>query len=269
MYVADRGTTNRVQKFNSSGTFVARVRRRPVAPPPASTDAGGTVYVTDSGNDRVQRLSHERCAERPFGGSGDANGGNLQFDDPIDVSVSTETGERLRRRRRQQPREQFNSTGTSADKWDASGVAAASSTAPQGVATGSLDRFFVSDARDQPHSALRRAAHRLRRAHVERHPAHLRGRFRRRERGRGLAVGLTTYTATDTGNSLTGAAAARLASAKRLMHVHNDDHLDPRTMLDRNRLSSVIIGSTAAVLDGGAGQRHAHGRQRRGHAHGR
>ena len=62
VYVADT-TNNRIQKFDSSGTFLAKwgspgsVAGQFDFPQGVATDATGHVYVADTGNDRIQKFA--------------------------------------------------------------------------------------------------------------------------------------------------------------------------------------------------------------------
>ena len=105
--------------------------------------AGGTVYVTDDG----QRTS---CScwttggvfSSSFDGSG---GGNPAFGNPVDVSESAETGKVFVADDAGNSVEQFSSTGTYESRWDAAGSGDGQFSTPAGIATGTLDRFFVAD----------------------------------------------------------------------------------------------------------------------------
>jgi hypothetical protein len=145
VYVTDR-VANRVQKFNSSGDFVAAFGAGQMSLPTGiDVSTGGTVYVANEGTDVVQRWDTSGVLSGSFDGSGVANGGNPAFANPIDVSVSSETGKVFVVDDAGNSVEQFSSTGTYEFKWDAAGSDGGEFATPQGVATGTLDRFFVTD----------------------------------------------------------------------------------------------------------------------------
>jgi DNA-binding beta-propeller fold protein YncE len=101
VWVADSGN-NRIQKFDSSGRFIARLGRnrgdgtRGIGngefndPRGLATDAQGNLYVADHGNNRIQKLFRNGAFLARFGrnGGGGTRGlGNGEFNNPRGVAV--------------------------------------------------------------------------------------------------------------------------------------------------------------------------------------
>jgi len=145
VYVADSGN-NRVQKFSSSGTFQLSFGSSLVFtnPTAVAVSSGGTVYVADQDNDRIQRWTTAGSPIDSFNGFSAAPA-NDQFESPYDVTVSAEGKVFV-----------ADDAGNSIERFSASGVfelrvggtpgaGNGQLSFPQGVATGSLDTFVVSD----------------------------------------------------------------------------------------------------------------------------
>ena len=149
VYVADQGN-HRVQKFNSSGTFQWTYGGSVAGPAdfdPAGVDvsSGGTLYVTDTGNDRVERWDVSGLTASfidSFNGSGT---GNSAFVNPFNVAVSASTGKVFVVDSEGNSAEQFSAAGVYEAKWDTAGSGNGQFLEPLGIATGTLDRFWVSD----------------------------------------------------------------------------------------------------------------------------
>ena len=250
VYVTDR-VAHRVQKFNSSGDFVTAFGAGQMnLPTGIDVSAGGTVYVTNEGTDVVQLWTTSGAPSGSFDGSGVANGGNPAFANPIDVSVSSETGKVFVVDDAGNSVEQFSSTGTYEFKWDAAGSADGQFASPQGVATGTLDRFFVTDVEngriqrfDGPidGSVVRTSGTRL---------------VFEADSGAANVVMISQsgsdFTVTDTGNTLTGGGGCTVASGTASCSSTTGITSIRATLLDGTD-SIAISGTTPAVLDGGAG----------------
>jgi len=86
---------HRIQKFSSSGTFLAKWggvgsggpgsgNGQLVQPEGVATDSAGNVYVADSGNDRVQKFTSSGAFIAKFGSKGAGDG---QLNRPSDIAV--------------------------------------------------------------------------------------------------------------------------------------------------------------------------------------
>jgi len=142
VYVADHDN-NRVQKLTAGGTYDTEWGTPGAGdgefngPSGVAVTAGGTVYVTDYVNDRVQYFSSTGIYQGQWGSSGT---GDTQFSAPIAIEASStgvfvvdESNERVT---------QFEADGDYLAKWE-------SLIAPQGVAAGTLNRFFVTDLQNR------------------------------------------------------------------------------------------------------------------------
>ena len=91
VYVADTDN-NRIQKFTSSGTYVAQWGTAGTGntqfngPWGVGTDTAGNVYVADTGNNRIQKFDANGTYLATIATSGTANG---QVSAPLDVSVNS------------------------------------------------------------------------------------------------------------------------------------------------------------------------------------
>ena len=149
-------------------------------------------------------------------------------------STDDRKGVRGRRRRQQRRAVQLHAAAYEA-KWDAAGSGDGEFTSPQGIATGTLDRFFVTRPRQRPDPALRRTDH----SSVVRTSGtrlDLRGRTRRRERRRDLAVRLRLHGHRHRQHRSSAAAAAPWPPASR--RASSDDAITSirATTLDGHRL---------------------------------
>ncbi|TAK33737.1 MAG: hypothetical protein EPO21_11995 [Chloroflexota bacterium] len=104
VYVADSGN-NRIQKFSSAGAFLAilgfkscpkydiatgtmlpGVNGGLCRPTGIALDSAGNIYVTDAGNDRVQKLSSSGAFLTKWGSTGTGDG---QFDGPTGIALDS------------------------------------------------------------------------------------------------------------------------------------------------------------------------------------
>jgi len=88
VYVADDGN-HRIQKFNSSGTFLAKWGSEGSDdgqfnyPSGLAVDSGGNVYVADTWNHRIQKFSSSGTFLAKWGSEGSGDG---QFNYPEAVA---------------------------------------------------------------------------------------------------------------------------------------------------------------------------------------
>ena len=253
LYVADQGN-HRVQKFNSTGTFqwaFGGSGAGPAAFDPAGVDvsSGGTLYVTDTGNDRVERWDVTGLTPT-FVDSFDGTGtGNSAFANPFNVAVSPSTGKVFVADSEGNSAEQFSAGGVYEAKWDSAGSGNGEFLEPLGIATGSLDTFWVSDTGNN---------------RVQKFGVEIDGTVVRIS-GTRLVVDATngasnqltitatgtTFTATDTGDTViggggclvVGSTATCTSGAITSMRVTTEDLAD----------TVSVTGSVVATLEGGDG----------------
>ncbi len=147
VYVTDHGAgTEWVRKFSSAGTLLNTFGSSTEFTSPTGLDvAGGTIYVADTGNNCIQRLNATTGVfSTPFGTCGPAAG---TFSGPEDVAVA-DSGDLFVADNGNNRVLQLDSTGAAipGGEWSGSPDGAFEFSAGGGVATGSLDSFFVSDA---------------------------------------------------------------------------------------------------------------------------
>ena len=149
VYVADSGsTTNRIQKFTSSGGFLTlwggtgSADGQLFSPAGVAVGPGGDVYVADWGNDRVQRFTPSGAFVGKWGSTGEANG---QFRFPSGIatdstgSVYVTDGLRVQR---------FSASGEFLDQWSGEGLDGDPPYA-SGIAVDDNDTVYVSDSINQ------------------------------------------------------------------------------------------------------------------------
>jgi len=149
VYVPD--SSNHVEKFNSSGTFISQfggfgvVDGGFVSSFKAATDTAGNVYVSDSDSDsasRVQKFNSSGAFQFKFGGPGSGDG---KFFTPTGVAVDSAgniyVGDQGNHRI-----QKFNSSGTFVTKWGSSGTGDSQFYSPMGVAIDSSANVYVVDS---------------------------------------------------------------------------------------------------------------------------
>jgi DNA-binding beta-propeller fold protein YncE len=247
LYVADHDN-NRIQRLTTAGAYdtqwggAGNGDGQFNGPSGVAVTAGGTVYVTDYVNDRVQFFSSTGNYQGQWGSSGS---GNTQFNAPTAVEASSvgvfvvdESNGRVT---------QFDATGGYLAKWE-------SLTAPQGIAAGTLNRFFVTDLEnrvlrfDGPvnGSVVRTSGTRL---------------IFEADSGDANDVEVTrvdsdTFTATDLpGNSLTGGGGcAGTVGSTITCDFPAGTTVSTIRVSTKDQADSIeIVGSTPGVLDGGSG----------------
>ena len=124
VYVADTGN-NRIQKFNSSGTFLAKWGANGSAdgefntPAGITTDSSGNVYVTDTNNHRIQKFNSSGTFLAKWGTSGSGDG---EFDRPYDITTDS-SGNVYVVEMYNHRIQKFDSNGTFLAKWGTLGSA--------------------------------------------------------------------------------------------------------------------------------------------------
>lgn len=146
VYVPDQNT--RVQKFDSSGTFISQfgamgdVPGGFVTPNKVGTDSAGNVYVTDSFTNRVSKFNSSGVFQTRWGGSGSGNGqfisgsGGVAVDSASNVYVTDPGSNRIQK---------FTSGGVFISAWGTAGSGDGQLSGPLGIAVDSADVIYVAD----------------------------------------------------------------------------------------------------------------------------
>ena len=148
VYVADT-TNNRIQKFNSTGGFLAKWgtsgsgNGQFTLPQGIATDSSDNVYVADTGNNRIQKFNVHGHLHHPWGSAGTGDG---QFTSPSGVAVDS-SGNVYVADAGNNRIQKFNSSGTFITKWGSVGTGNGQFgvTTTLDVATGSHDNVIVAD----------------------------------------------------------------------------------------------------------------------------
>ena len=151
--MSDTGN-HRIQKFNSSGTFItkwgATLLGLPVAgtgdgefnlPAGVATDSSSNVYVADTNNNRIQKFNSTGGFLTKWGTSGSGNGQftlpqGIATDSSDNVYVADTGNNRIQK---------FNSTGGFITAWGTAGTGDGQFTSPSGVAVDSSGNVYVAD----------------------------------------------------------------------------------------------------------------------------
>ncbi len=149
IYILDRGN-HRIQKFGSSGEFVSQWGSRGTgngqfdfsAPastsfPGIATDASGNVYVSDTGNNRVQKFDSSGVFVFRWGSLGPGNG---QFNGPSGIAVD-QTGNVYVADSGNNRVQKFTATGTFVAQWLTSG-------SPSGIVLDAAGNIYVARRTD-------------------------------------------------------------------------------------------------------------------------
>lgn len=153
VYVADT-QNNRIQKFNSNGTFIAKWGKNEGDgnygsgdgefewPQSVAATQGGTVYVADTLNNRIQQFTSDGQFSAKWGSLGSGDG---QFNSPMDIAIDSggfvyvaDTGNyRIQK---------FNADGTELHaKWGNYGTGDGQFKYPMGIAVDSNHNVYVTD----------------------------------------------------------------------------------------------------------------------------
>jgi len=110
-------------------------------PSGVAVDSSGNVYVTDAGNDRIQKFSSTGTFLAKWGSNGTGDG---QFYSPRGVAVDS-SGNVYVADSNNNRIQKFSSTGTFLAKWGSSGWGDGKFRSPLGVAVDSSDNVYVAD----------------------------------------------------------------------------------------------------------------------------
>ena len=138
IYAVDSGN-NRIQKFDSSGDFIAKWGtlgseegqfKNPYA---IAIDSSGNLYVSDSGNDRIQKFDSNGNFVAKWGSSGSGKG---QFSNPKGIAVDS-SGNVYVVDQGYSRIQKFTSSGTFITSWS-------TDYRPDGIAVDSSGNVYVS-----------------------------------------------------------------------------------------------------------------------------
>jgi len=150
VYVADTNN-HRIQKFTSTGAFLTKWGSQGYGsgvadgqfnyPCGVAVDPGGSVYVADTNNHRIQKFSGTGTFITKWGSEGTPDGqfsgpGGVAVDTAGNVYVADSGNGRIQK---------FTSTGTFITKWNSTGVGIGVN-APQGVAVDRAGNIYIADA---------------------------------------------------------------------------------------------------------------------------
>ena len=154
VYVGDTGN-HRIQKFNSSGTFItkwgATLLGAPIAgtgdgeftsPEGVATDSSSNVYVADTGNNRIQKFNSTGGFLTKWGSVGT---GTSQFSGPRGVATDSSSNVYVADTGNNRI-QKFNSSGSFITQWGTAGTGNGQFSLPSGVATDSSGNVYVADA---------------------------------------------------------------------------------------------------------------------------
>jgi len=149
VYVTDTGN-NRIQKFDSNGTFISSwgsagsANSLFKAPTGVAVDPNGKiVYVTDTGNNRIQKFDSNGNFLAKWGSLGNSDG---QFKSPTDIAVSG--NEIIVVDSKNARIQKFDSNGNFLDKWGSSGSGNGEFRDPFGISTSFDGVVYVTDRKN-------------------------------------------------------------------------------------------------------------------------
>jgi tripartite motif-containing protein 71 len=146
VYVVDSGN-NRVQKFDSKGTFITKWGTNGTgngqfsSPEGIAVDSSGNVYVADTFNYRVQKFDNKGTFISTWGTPGTDNG---QFNSPVGVKVDS-SGNVYVVDSTDNNVQKFDSKGTFITKWGTNGTGNGQFRSPEDIAVDSSGNVYVTD----------------------------------------------------------------------------------------------------------------------------
>jgi DNA-binding beta-propeller fold protein YncE len=146
VYVVDLGN-NRIQKFDSNGTYLAQWGLLPPSFQWApgghgvAVDSSGNVYVVDSNENRIEKFSSNGTLLTQWGSAGNGDG---QFWEPIGVAVDS-SGNVYIADMGNYRIQKFNSSGNYLSQWGSHGSGDGQFSNPYAVAVDSAGNVYVSD----------------------------------------------------------------------------------------------------------------------------
>ena len=150
VYVTDSGNS-RIQKFNSTGTFLSKFGSLGVAngqflvgsASGVAVDSAGNVYVVDKLTNRVQKFNSAGTFVTAWGSLGTSNG---QFSAPTGIAVDPSSGNVYVADTGNNRIQEFTSGGTYLTQWGGAGTGDGNFAAPSGVAVDSTGDVYVADS---------------------------------------------------------------------------------------------------------------------------
>ena len=147
IYVAD-SSNNRVQKFNSDGTYLSQFGstgsgdgefQKPFG---IAIDTSGNVYVTDMGNNRIQKFNSDGTYISQFGSTGSGDG---EFQVPVGIAIDT-SGNVYVTDVENNRIQKFNSDGTYLSQFGSQGSGDGEFQMPFGIALNTSGDIYVADS---------------------------------------------------------------------------------------------------------------------------
>ena len=150
VYVTDSGNS-RIQKFNSTGTFLSKFGSLGVAngqflagsASGVAVDSAGNVYVVDKLSNRVQKFNSAGTFVTAWGSPGTGNG---QLSAPTGIAVDPSSGNVYVADTGNNRIQEFTSGGTYLTQWGGAGTGDGNFTSPSGVAVDSTGDVYVADS---------------------------------------------------------------------------------------------------------------------------
>ena len=141
IYVAD-SNNNRIQKFNSNGTFITKWGIPNIYPEGIAIDSMGNIYITDTANHNVQKFNSNGTFIKKWGMQGTQYG---QFLYPTGIAVDTTNNIYVADANNFRI-QKFNSDGTFITKWGSSGSGDGQFNNPSGIAVDTAGNVYVADS---------------------------------------------------------------------------------------------------------------------------